>query len=148
MGERISDPRTCLKCEFLDSTPDLLPWRCRALRSHILASPQGDSDVHLSLRAPVLVGGEAMEECLPCSQQKGHCSFRDGSTAGLEGPLVDEVIAQVLPRYQGTNLPLGILTQRSRMARDLWCLRSSGEGSGDGGMAHVDVKMWGKTGGK
>lgn len=89
-----------------------------------------------------------MEECLPCSQQKGHCSFRDGSTAGLEGPLVDEVIAQVLPRYQGTNLPLGILTQRSRMARDLWCLRSSGEGSGDGGMAHVDVKMWGKTGGK
>lgn len=109
------DPRTCLKCEFLDSTPDPLPWRCRALRSHILASPQGDSDAHLSLRATVLVGGEAMEECLPCSQQKGHCSFRDGSTAGLEGPLVDEVIAQVLPRYQGTNLPLGILTQRSRI---------------------------------
>ena len=27
-------------------------------------------------------------------------------------------------------------------------LRRSGEGSGDGGMAHVDMKMWGKTAGK
>ena len=49
LAEGISEPTTCLKCKFLDSTPDLLqqvPWWCGALHSYILARPQGDCDVH------------------------------------------------------------------------------------------------------
>lgn len=48
LAEGISEPATCLKCKFVDSTPDLLqqvPWWCGALHSCVLARPPGDCDV-------------------------------------------------------------------------------------------------------